>query len=155
MITTQQEIQIMLPVHDVVSLLRDQNHFKNWQKGLVSFKNLTSSIGERGSKRRMKIKVAGTIISMTEEILEKDLPHFWKAAYRSRGVLNVQENRFRESVTQENKETTTWSSTSTFKFTGMMRLVAKARPEVFTGQTLSFMNDFKTFAEEHLTNEKT
>jgi hypothetical protein len=129
-----------------VSLLQNQDHFKKWQDGLVSFRNTTESIGDKGSKRMMKIKIAGTTISMQEEILDLDIPHYWKAEYTSKGVRNVQENYFTEEVV-DGKLVTHWNSTSTFKFTGMMRLIAKAQPKTFRNQTSRFMQNFKAFAE--------
>ncbi len=146
MISTKQSVIINLPRHQVVRLLQNQDHFKDWQDGLVSFKNTTQSIGEKNSKRLMKVKIAGTTISMQEEILDLDIPRYWKAEYKSNGVRNVQENHFHE-LTDDGETKTKWESTSTFRFTGMMRLVAKAQPQVFKRQTSRFMENFKQFAE--------
>ena len=98
----------------------------------------------------MKIRVAGTTITMKEQVTAVDLPHLWEATYRTSGVVNKQSNRFRESETNINDQlvpTTLWNATSIFKFTGMMRVVAKAQPKLFKQQTLQHMEDFKTFAE--------
>ncbi len=145
------QIIIDKPIDHVMGLFLNQDNFKHWQKGLVSFDNLTPTVGEKGSKRRLKIKTLVGTVSMVEEILERDLPHHWKATYRTKGVLNVQSNRFRESEKTTPNETikqTVWNATSEFKFTGMIRLVAKAKPELFEKQTYQFMKDFKSFAED-------
>lgn len=155
MISTSEKIEINCPIAYVMELFKNQEYFKHWQRGLVSFTNITHSIGEVGSKRQMKIKAAGTVITMTEEITAIDLPHLWEATYRTRGVLNKQCNRFRESVITTNNSTqkvTHWESNSSFKFTGMMRLIGKAQPQLFTGQNRQHMEDFKTFAEAMYTN---
>jgi uncharacterized membrane protein len=147
----QHQIIIDQPIDHVMGLFLNQDNFKHWQKGLISFENLTDIVGEKGSKRRLKIKTLVGTITMTEEILERDLPRHWKAAYRTKGVLNTQSNRFRESektTASGNIKQTVWDSTSTFKFTGMMRLVARAKPELFEKQTYQFMQDFKSFAED-------
>nr|WP_042269799.1 SRPBCC family protein [Nonlabens ulvanivorans] len=149
MIECTHQVTIPQPIEKVMELFKNQDYFKEWQKGLISFKNLTPDIGQSGSKRSMKIKAAGTTITMIEEITAIDLPHLWEATYRTNGVLNKQSNRFQEKVIKKGDQTqkvTVWDSTATFTFTGMMRIVAKGRPQIFTSQTHQHMEDFKTFA---------
>jgi uncharacterized protein YndB with AHSA1/START domain len=151
MIKQEHTITINKPIETVMQLFENQDNFKHWQAGLVDFENITSTVGKTGSKRKMKIRAAGTTISMIEKITREELPHLWEATYRTKGVVNEQSNRFRESVTttnQGNIKQTVWEAQVTFKFTGMMRLVAKANPKMFSGQTYQFMKDFKRFAEE-------
>lgn len=150
MIKSEHTIEILLSINKVMELFKNQDYFKHWQKGLISTQNISGVPGEQNSIRKMKIRVAGTAITMKEEITRVDLPHVWEATYRTSGVLNRQSNRFRESETTINNQvikTTLWDAKSTFKFTGMMRLIGKAQPQLFKGQTLQHMEDFKTFAE--------
>lgn len=150
MIKSEQSIEILLPIKEVMELFKNESYFKHWQKGLVSSQPLSGIPGVENSTREMKIKVAGTTITMKEEITTVDLPHLWEATYRTRGVLNLQSNRFRESETNRNNKfikTTLWKATSIFKFTGIMRVIGKAQPNLFKQQTLQHMEDFKTFAE--------
>lgn len=150
MIKSTHSIKILLPLNEVMELFKNQDYFKFWQKGLVSSRPLNGSPGESNSTREMRIKVAGNIIKMSEEITTVNLPHLWEATYRTKGVVNKQSNRFRESETiidHKIIKTTLWDATSTFKFTGFMRLIGKAQPQLFKGQTLQHMQDFKTFAE--------
>jgi hypothetical protein len=150
MIKSEHSIEILVSIDKVMELFGNQDYFKYWQKGLISAQNISGIPGEQNSTRQMKIRVAGTAITMKEEITRVDLPHVWEATYRTSGVLNRQSNRFRESETTINNQvikTTLWDANSTFKFTGMMRLIGKAQPQLFKGQTLQHMEDFKTFAE--------
>jgi len=150
MIKSEHSIEILVSIDKVMELFGNQDYFKYWQKGLISAQNISGIPGEKNSTRQMKIRVAGTAIIMKEEITRVDLPHVWEATYRTSGVLNRQSNRFRESETTINNQvikTTLWDANSTFKFTGMMRLIGKAQPQLFKGQTLQHMEDFKTFAE--------
>lgn len=150
MIKSTHSIEVLLSINEVMELFKNQDYFKYWQKGLLSTKDLEGAPGEEKSTREMKIKVAGTSITMKEEITKVDLPHLWEATYRTNGVLNRQSNRFRESETTINNQiikTTLWDATSIFKFTGIMRLVGKAQPQLFKEQTLQHMQDFKDFAE--------
>lgn len=150
MVKSKHSIEIFLSINEVMELFKNQDYFKYWQKGLISSKNLDGTPGKENSTREMKIKVAGTTITMKEKITRVDLPHLWEATYRTSGVLNRQSNRFRESETTINNkkiETTLWDASSIFKFTGMMRIIGKAQPQLFKGQTLQHMQDFKIFAE--------
>nr|WP_244267877.1 SRPBCC family protein [Nonlabens ulvanivorans] len=150
MIKSTHQVTIPQPIDKVMELFKNQEYFKDWQKGLVSFKNLSTVAGEQGSKRSMKIKAAGTTITMLEEITAIDLPHLWEATYRTNGVLNKQSNRFHEKVIKQGdhiQKVTIWDSTAIFTFSGMMRIIAKGRPpQIFTAQTHQHMEDFKTFA---------
>ncbi len=145
------QITINKSIQEVMDLFQDPTNFKHWQQGLIASTPISGDPGKVGSKRRMKIKTSVAVIEMVEEITARDLPHLWEATYRTKGVVNYQSNRFRESEITKNHQTiqqTVWNATTVFKFTGMMRLVAKARPQVFESQTIQFMKDFKRFAEE-------
>ncbi|WP_405371062.1 SRPBCC family protein [Nonlabens sp. Asnod2-A12] len=153
MIKSENVIEILLPINQVMELFKNEDFFQHWQKGLVSSRPLSGEPGKVGSTRDMKIKVSGAIINMKEEITAVDLPHLWEATYRTSGVLNLQSNRFRESETIiKNKvvKSTLWNVNSIFKFTGMMRVIAKTRPQLFTNQTYQHMKDFKIFAESKI-----
>jgi hypothetical protein len=150
MLESNNSIEIELPIDRVMQLFQNQDYFKEWQDGLIGFENTTPSVGKLHSEREMKISMVGTSITMKERITKIDLPHIWEATYRTNGVLNYQSNRFRESETTTNGvkiKTTLWDSKSTFKFTGMMRLIARTRPKLFTEQTYEYMKGFKKFAE--------
>ena len=117
------QITIEKPLEEVIDLFNNPLNFKHWQKGLIDSKNLTGKIGQKGSKRNIKIKTSVATIQMVEEITAVDLPHLWEATYRSKGVTNFQSNRFRESVSTVNKKElkqTVWDASTIFKFSGMM-----------------------------------
>lgn len=144
------QITIDRSLEQLMQLFLDQSNFKHWQRGLINYHNLTQEVGMPGSKRELKIKTLVGTVTMVEEITKRDLPRCWEATYRTKGVVNYQNNRFRESEIATKSgiiKQTTWEATSTFKFTGMMRLVAKAKPDLFEKQTYQFMKDFKRFAE--------
>lgn len=131
-----------------MDIFKNQEYFKFWQKNLVSFTNTSKTIGEVGSTRSMILKIAGTRITMDEEITIVNLPHVWEAVYRTNGVINKQTNRFKTlNDATTGADHTLWEAHTTYKFTGMMRLVSKAKPELFTEQTKVLMRDFKAFAE--------
>jgi len=147
MLSSHHSTIIHLPIEKVMDIFENQQYFKDWQKNLVSFKNTSKTIGSVGSTRSMVLKIAGTRITMDEHITTVNLPHVWEAVYRTSGVVYKQTNMFTELMAAGGTKTTQWEAKSTFKFTGMMRLVSSAKPDLFTGQTKELMHDFKTFAE--------
>lgn len=148
MLTSQHTLILNLPIDRVMHIFKNQDYFKYWQKNLISFQNTSSSIGLVGSTRSMVLKIAGSRITMTEQITAVDLPHRWEAVYRTNGVVNTQKNTFTTLPPDAGgRERTQWTAHVTFTFTGMMRLVSKAKPALFTEQTKQLMADFKTFAE--------
>lgn len=148
MLESHHNIIIELPIAQVMAVFKNQDYFKHWQKNLISFENTSQTVGLKGSTRNMILKVAGTRITMTEEITAIDLPHLWEATYRTTGVINKQYNKFRAIKNLETQAAhTLWEAKSTYKFTGMMRLVSKAKPDLFLGQTKQLMSDFKDFAQ--------
>lgn len=156
MLESNYSIEINIPIKKAMQLFQNQNYFKEWQDGLVSFKNTSQSVGKLNSTREMKIRMVGTTIIMNETVTKIDLPHVWEATYRTKGVINYQSNRFRESETTKNgivTPSTLWDSKSVFKFTGVMRLLAKTNPQLFTSQNLNFMKSFKKFAESTTKNQ--
>jgi hypothetical protein len=147
MLTSHDSTIINLPIEKVMDIFKNQHYFKDWQKNLVSFENTSKTIGNVGSTRSMVLKIAGTRITMDENITVVNLPHVWEAVYRTTGVVNRQTNMFSEIMTEDGTKTTQWEAKSTYKFTGMMRLVSSAKPDLFSGQTKELMHDFKIFAE--------
>lgn len=130
-----------------MDIFSNQEYFKHWQKNLVSFKNTSPTVGKLGSTRSMVLKIAGASITMNEQITAINLPHLWEGVYRTSGVVNKQTNTFKEICTEKGDSITQWDAASTYKFTGMMRLISSAKPDLFTGQTKQLMTDFKEFAE--------
>lgn len=153
MITSNQEVLIQCPIAYCMQLFKDQNNFRHWQKGLISFKNESGVPGSVNSTRSMIIKTGGIKIKMKEKITLVDLPHKWEATYTTKGITNYQKNRFTATAIN-GVAATKWESFCEFKFSGMMKLVARTHPDIFKAQTLQHMKDFKTFAEELYKNDE-
>ena len=80
---------------------------------------------------------------MIETITFNDLPKEFHSNYITKGVTNIQKNYFHE---EDGK--TRWVSEAEFKFSGFMKLMSFFMGKgVFKKQSMSFMEDFKSFAE--------
>lgn len=135
---------VNLPLNLVISIFENSTNLIHWQRGLQSSQLIKGENGEVGSKRRLKIRIEGQLVSMIETITLKNLPHEWHGRYTSNGLASKQENYFIE-LTQN---TTKWVSKSTFEFSGWMILVSKVLPGIFKKRSELVMSDFKNYAEK-------
>lgn len=138
------QLIIDLPREDVFKMIEDPANFKYWQKGLISYRNLSGKPGEEGTRAKLKYKMGKREISMIETIIKRVVPRKLHVSYEAKGVFNVQKNYFQE----EEKTKTLWIADYEFRFTGFMRLIGFFMPGAFKKQSLTYMKDFKTFAEE-------
>ncbi|WP_373059207.1 SRPBCC family protein [Zunongwangia sp. H14] len=138
------EIEIDLPRTEVVKKFEDPNNLKCWQRGLLSFKPLTGTMGEEGATNAYRFTMGKREIEMTETIIKNNLPQEYHATYDAKGVHNIQENFFTEISNNRTK----WVSHSIFKFSGFMKIIGFTMPGSFKKQSLQYMQDFKAFAED-------
>lgn len=138
------QIIIDLPREEVFKKLKDPANYKYWQKGFVSYRNLSGKPGEEGARSRLKYQMGKREIKMIEIIMKKIEPGKLHISYEAKGVFNIQKNYFQE----EEKTRTLWIADCEFKFSGFMRLMGLFMPGTFKNQSLTYMKDFKTFAEK-------
>lgn len=139
-----QKILIDLPREEVLNKLSNPENYKHWQKGLVSFKHISGTPGEVGSRSKFIYKMGGREIEMIETIIKKGLPNKIHATYSADKVFNTQKNYFEE----ESEDQTLWITDAEFQFSGFMKVIGKLMPGMFKNQSMQFMKDFKAFAEE-------
>lgn len=138
------QIIIDLPREEVFSKIEDTASYKKWQRGLISYKHLSGKPGEEGAKAKLKYQIGKREITMIETIIKRKVPGKLHSSYEAKGVFNIQKNYFQEEETTK----TLWIADYEFKFSGFMRLMGLFMPGVFKKQSLTYMKDFKTFAEE-------
>lgn len=138
------QIIINLPREEVFKKMEDPANFKHWQKGFISYKHLSGKPGEEGARAKLKYKIGKREITMIETIMQRMIPRKLHVSYEAKGVFNVQKNYFQE----EDKTKTLWIADSEFQFSGFMKLMGFFMPGAFKKQSLTYMKDFKTFAEE-------
>lgn len=138
------EILIDLPRDEFIKKLEDPENMKHWQKGLVSYEQLSKNPGQEGAQMSLKYKMGNREMDLIETIIKKNLPEEMHATYDAKGVHNLQKNYYRD---EDGK--TRWITESDFQFSGFgMKLMGFLMPGAFKKQTLIYMQDFKKFAEE-------
>lgn len=138
------EILIDLPRDEFIKKLEDPENMKHWQKGLVSYEQLSKNPGQEGAQMSLKYKMGNREMDLIETIIKKNLPEEMHATYDAKGVHNLQKNYYRD---EDGK--TRWITESDFQFSGFgMKLMGLLMPGAFKKQTLIYMQDFKKFAEE-------
>ena len=82
---------------------------------------------------------------MTETITKRNFPDEINLTYETKGVYNIQRNRFHEV----DANTTKWISESEFQFSSFgMKLLGWLMPGAFKKQSMKYLEDFKNFAEK-------
>jgi hypothetical protein len=137
------EIVIDKPRDEVIKLFDNPDNMKYWQKGLISFEHVSGEPGKRGAESILKYNMGNRKVEMIETITFNNLPDEFHANFIANGVTNIQKNYFKD----ENGKTR-WISESEFKFSGFMKLLSFFMGKgAFKKQSISFMEDFKAFAE--------
>jgi hypothetical protein len=77
-------------------------------------------------------------------ITTRNLPEEFSGTYEAKGVFNIVKNKFIPLDANKTKHITE----SEFQFGGLMKLMGIIMPGAFKKQSLKYMNDFKTFAEQ-------
>ncbi len=138
------QIIIDLPREEVFSKMEDPANFKYWQKGFISYKDLSGKPGQEGARAKLKYKMGKREISMIETIIKRVAPRKLHVSYEATGVFSIQKNYFQE----EEKTRTLWIADHEFKFSGFMKLMGFFMPGAFKKQSYTYMKDFKNFAEK-------
>ena len=137
------QIDIQLPIEQVLKLINNSDYYHRWQRGLISTELINGNNGEPGAKRRIFIKIAGQKVKMIETILDYQPPEKWRARYTSNGMKSIQTNIFKS----KGKHITLWDCYSEFYFSGGMIFVSKVMPQLFKERARLTQTDFKSFAE--------
>ncbi len=139
------EIIIDLPRAKFVEKLDNPENMKHWQKGLVSYKQLSGIPGQEGAKMELNYDMGKRKLTLIETIIKRNLPYEFHATYDAKGVHNIQKNYFNDI----GENTTKWISEAEFEFSGfLMKAMAFLMPGAFKKLSLKYPQDFKAFAEE-------
>ena len=145
------EIVIDVPREDMIRILDNEENMKHWQKGLQQYSFLEGEPGEVGSKMQLDYQMGKRRMQLVETITKKGWPEAFSATYETKGVWNLVDNYFHE----ESPAATRWVSESTFKFSGMMRVMSWFMPtSMFKKQSCQYLEDFKAFAEKEYQSQQ-
>ncbi len=144
------DIIINLSRKEVIEKLDNAENMKFWQRGLISYKFLNGTPGEKGSQMELAYKMSKRNTVLIETITENKFPSEFHADYDTKGVHNIQKNYFHEV----DENTTRWESVCEFHFSSFgMKVMGALLPFAFKKQTNKFLNDFKNFAEKGISVE--
>ncbi|MEQ9402782.1 MAG: SRPBCC family protein [Cyclobacteriaceae bacterium] len=137
------EIVIDQPREKVIELFDNPDNMKFWQKGLIGFEHIEGEAGKAGAKSTIKYQMGKRKVEMTETIIANHLPDEMESTYETKGIYNLQKNRFKE---EDGK--TRWISEAEFQCSGFMKIMALIwGKKAFQKQSCAYMEDFKAFAE--------
>jgi len=148
LMTYDTEVHIALPREQVIALFDSTENMYKWQDGLQSCDHLEGTPGEEGARSRMLFTTRRGPLEMIEHIELRKFPEEFAATYEAKGVRNVVHNYFEEAGPSE----TRWRMHNTFRFRGMMVLMAPFMKGMFKSNTLLNMERFKSFAESQKKN---
>lgn len=138
----RQQIVIDKPVDAVFDLFRDRQLMFSWQPGLISSEEVKAKNGNKTYK--LFLKIGRRTLPMTE-IVERDLFPHYHVRYELKGVVNTVKNTFSPTPSGS----TLWISVSTFRFKGLMKLIAPFMHSGLEQQSKIIMHNFKNFVSKH------
>lgn len=129
----------------MIELFDDTDNLFKWQKGLQSFEHLSGEPGQPGAKSKLVFLNGRHRIELIETVTERNLPDEFNGTYEWKGGRNTLRNRFIEF----GPDRTRWESTCDYQFSSfMLKLTGFFCPGMFRNQNLSFLQNFKAFADE-------
>ena len=139
------EITVEVPRPEFIEKMDSITNLKHWQQGLISYNPISGPPGQERSKMELSYRMGKRNLVLVETIMKKDLPGELHATYDTKGVHNIQKNYFKDI----DGKSTLWISESEFQFSGfMMKAMGFLMPGAFKKQSVKYMQDFKTFAED-------
>lgn len=140
-------IEINLPITKVIELWNNEAFFNKWQDGFQSITILEGEKNAVGTKSKILLQQGKRKMELIETIITNNLPTEKKALYEHIHMSNTQSSRF-EKI--DKNKTLYISEVEYTKFNGFApKVMAKLFPNMFKKQSLKWMEQFKTFAEEY------
>ena len=137
------QITINIPRQEFLEKLTNPENMKHWQRGFVKHEHISGNPGQEGAQMSLDYKMGKREFTMVETILKQNFPDELHTTYDTEGVVNIQHNFFED---KEGK--TIWKSDNEFKFSGLgMKLMGFLMPGAFKKQSMKYLEDFKSFAE--------
>ncbi|AWI26111.1 SRPBCC family protein [Flavobacterium pallidum] len=133
------------PLAEVVRRFQDPEGVKHWMEGLQKIEPQSGTPGEVGAKTDFYFLHRNKEMKISETILEQNMPHQMKFAYRSPMGYNEVEMVFEKISDHSVKQT----SNSYFQFKGLMKIMAFLFTPMFKKQSMKYMTAFKNYVEKH------
>jgi uncharacterized membrane protein len=137
------QIEIALPVEQVIALFDKQDNLYKWMEGLQSIDEISGTPGQVGAKSRMKFKIGKREIEMIETVTVRNFPEEFTTTYEAKGVFNRVKSKFKAI----DGDRAIYITEHEFQFKGMMKIIGMLMPGAFKKQSMKYLTDFKHFAE--------
>ena len=139
------EIEIDLPRSRVIELFDNTDNLFKWQTGLQSFEHLSGEPGQPGARSKLVFLNGKHRIELYETITARNLPNEFNGTYEWEGGKNTLRNRFIEVTPNRTRV----ESTCEYEFSSLLlKIMGMLFPGKFREQNLSFLENFKAFAED-------
>lgn len=139
------QIIIEVPLEHFIKKFDSHENMKHWQRGLESFEHVTGDPGEIGAKMKLNYNFGKRKIILLETITESQLPKELHMHYDTKGMHNIQQNYFEQTP----EGFTKWVCKSEFIPTNFfMHFMMVLAPNSLKKQSITYLNDFKNFAEK-------
>ena len=140
------QVEINYSIAQVAALLERGYDSKEWLPNLKAIHPIEGIPGQVNSTSKLILQAGNREIVMIETIIAKDLPHLITGRYELKGAINQVTNRFIDLGNNK----TLMISEQTYTFRGAFRLLAWLRPDLFKKQSMNYLQQFKSYAEETL-----
>jgi len=139
-------IIINLPLKQVVDLWSNEDKYKKWQDGFVRIEHISGKKGEQGSQSKIYLEQGKNKIELLETIFVDNLPDERTALYEHIHMTNTQTTQF-NSISDD--KTKMISKVEYTKFNGIIvNALVLLMPWMFKNQSLTWLKNFKKFAEQ-------
>jgi len=136
-------VEIELDCKRVSTLFGTPENESDWQASFISREHLEGTPGQPGARALLKHMLGSNEVSITETIVERDLPDRCRVQYEMRWMSIDAVSHF-EGLSNGR---TRWTMHTRFACKGFMKFIAMIMPGVFRKTNLRVMAAFKVYAE--------
>jgi len=138
------DIKVNVPLDEFIKKMDNIENMKYWQRGFISAEHISGDPGTLGSKMKLSYQFGKRQMELIETITKRNFPKEFHANYTTKSTHNTQHNYFEKT----SKGFTKWTSKNEFlPLNLVMRIMLFIMPSTFKKQSLTYMEDFKNFAE--------
>lgn len=137
-------VDINLPLNQVVQKFKNTENYYDWMKGLEKIEQVKGAPGEKGAEQYLHFNMGKRKMKMLEKVVRNNLPDSYCVSYEVNGVYNEVDSHF-ESI---NEETTRYTTSNLFQFSGVMKIMSIFMKGAFKKQSIKYLQDFKKFVEQ-------
>lgn len=138
------QIIVKIPLEEFIKKLNNHENMKHWQRDLESFEHVSGEPNKLGAKMMLNYRFGKRKMMLLETIIKTELPYKLHLNYETKGIHTIQQNYFEQTPYGYTK----WISLSELIPTSFfMRAMTLFMPYSFKKKSMTYLKDFKKFAE--------